>query len=237
MKGADISHYQQGLTIRQIRDDGSEFVIIKLTEGTYLVDSSAFAFYREAYEMRFPVGCYCYSHATTAAQAREEAAFLLKTLNGFPMPCGIFLDIEEPKQLALSHDALLAVMEAWCGAIRQAGYMPGVYSSEGTLWAKVHPDELQGALIWIAHYGKEPELPCDLWQSSDSGHVDGYSGNVDTDETRSAWFASLVLKGFKAREPDKPPDDADQINNQTIEKLIAFLRSDEFKAAFKAWEG
>ena len=31
MKGVDISHYQKGLTIRQIREAGKDFAIIKVT--------------------------------------------------------------------------------------------------------------------------------------------------------------------------------------------------------------
>lgn len=208
MTGVDISHYQKGLTIRQIRDAGKEFLIIKLTEGDYLVDSAAFGFYHEAFTTDFPVGCYCYSHAVTKEQARREAEFLLKTINGFPMPCGIFLDVEEPKQLELPDNMLLAVINAWSGAIRAAGYVPGVYGSEYNLWAKISPDELEeDALIWVAHYGKEPDVPCDLWQSSDSGRVDGYSGKVDTDEARSERFRTLVKGAHQTtQETAKKPD-------------------------------
>ena len=41
MKGVDISHYQQGLTIQQVKDSGNEFAVIKLTEGTWLTDANA----------------------------------------------------------------------------------------------------------------------------------------------------------------------------------------------------
>ena len=139
--------------------------------------------------------------------------------------------------LGLGYQQLMSVLTTWCDAIKAAGYVPGVYGSEYNLWAKISPEDLPAdTLVWVAHYGKEPDVSCDLWQSSDSGSIPGYKGSVDTDEVRSAYFDGLVLKGYMS-EPDKPPDDADQINNQTIEKLIAFLRSDEFKAAFKAWEG
>jgi len=40
MKGVDISHYQKGLTIRQIREAGNDFAIIKATEGTTLFDEN-----------------------------------------------------------------------------------------------------------------------------------------------------------------------------------------------------
>ena len=91
MNGVDISHYQRGLTIRQIREAGKAFAVIKLTEGDRLVDSAAFGFYREAYGLGFPVGCYCYSHALSEEEAAAEAAFLLDTL---------------PRGLRLGRDAL-----------------------------------------------------------------------------------------------------------------------------------
>ncbi len=193
MRGVDISHYQKGLSIKQIKDAGNEFAIIKLTEGNFLIDNAAFAFYHEAYELGFPVGCYCYSHAVTPEQARREAEFLLKTINGFPMPCGIFLDVEEPKMLELGYPALMSVLTTWCDAIKAAGYVPGIYSSEYNLWATISPEDLPGdTLVWVAHYGKAPDIPCDLWQDSDSGSVPGFIGKVDTDVVRSDRLKKLV---------------------------------------------
>ena len=224
MKGSDISHYQKGLTIRLIKDAGNDFVIIKLTEGDFLVDNAAFGFYHEAFTMGFPVGCYCYSHATTPEQAKREAEFLLKTINGFPMPCGIYLDVEEPKQLALSHNALLSVVNAWCGAIRAAGYVPGVYGSEYNLWAKIAPDELsEDTLVWAAHYGRQPDIPCDLWQSGDSGRVDGYDGHVDSDEARSERFERMAEKGF-ARDSSVLDNGEAPARDPIIMQLQACLR-------------
>lgn len=250
MKGVDISHYQKGLSIKQIKDAGSEFAIIKLTEGNFLIDSAAFAFYHEAFTLGFPVGCYCYSHATTAEQARREAEFLLKTINGFPMPCGIFLDVEEPKQLGLSHDALLAVLVAWCAGIAQHGYIPGVYGSEGNLWSKISPDELpEGCLVWVAKWSlTPPDQPCDLWQDSDSGRVNGFNGNVDTDLSQSVRFETLVDAGgcdyqyhreLTPSAPDKPPDTeaADRQDPVGIvnDLLLSYLQTTEFRESFSEY--
>jgi GH25 family lysozyme M1 (1,4-beta-N-acetylmuramidase) len=201
MKGVDISHYQDGLSIRQLMDAGKDFAVIKVTEGTGYVDPSAFAFYREAHELGFPLGGYCYSHAMNAQQAMAEAAYLMDTIKGFPLPCGVYLDMEEPEQLALDHDTLLNIIRGWCEYIGRAGYTPGIYSSAGTLWAKVHTDEVPvGCLVWIAKWSDTPpDLPCDLWQSSDCGTIPGYDGPVDTDEARSERFHSLV----RGEKPEK----------------------------------
>ena len=246
MKGVDISHYQNGLSIRQVRDSGREFAVIKLTEGTWLTDSSAFDFYREAYELGFPVGGYCYSHAVNAQQAMAEAAYLLDAINGFPMPCGVFLDIEEPKILALDHDALLNVIRGWCAGIGGKGYVPGVYGSEGTIWAKIRPEELpDGCLVWVAKWSEtQPNTPCDLWQNSDNGTVVGYDGPVDTDVARSERFMALVLLGMTKKEeppdtPDADPPDSCPIDAPTCESpldiVAAFLRTDACRELFKAY--
>ena len=230
MKGVDISHYQNGLTIRQVRDSGNEFAVIKLTEGTWLVDAAAFGFYREAYELGFPVGCYCYSHAVNAQQAMAEAAFLVDAINGFPMPCGVFLDIEEPKQLELDHDALLNVIRGWCAGVSGRGYTPGVYSSEGTLWSKISPEELpDGTLVWVAKWSETPpNTPCDLWQNSDSGRVDGYDGPVDTDVARSERFMTLVEQG---RASSRLPQDI----SRTLMLLANYLQTEEFAESFQKY--
>lgn len=243
MKGVDISHYQKELTIRQLKDAGYEFAIIKLTEGISIVDKAAFDFYREAYELGFPVGCYCYSHATTAKEAAAEAGHLLDALNGFPMPLGIYLDVEEPKQLGLSHDALLDVLDAWCAGIAEHGYIPGVYGSEGNLWAKVKPDELpSGTMVWVAKWSQTPpSVPCDLWQTSDSGRVDGYGGPVDTDETRGQRLEGLLL-GFAGYKPvEYNPLDAPTDSGVTdpvelaADLLLAYLKSGDFTNGFREY--
>ncbi|MBR7074891.1 MAG: hypothetical protein IKI39_07265 [Oscillospiraceae bacterium] len=228
MKGVDISHYQKGLTIRKIKDAGCGFVIIKVTEGTELKDEAAVDFYREAYESGFPAGCYCYSHALTPGQARSEARFLLETINGFPMPCGIFLDMEEPGQLTMPKEKLTAIVSAWCGSIREAGYVPGIYGSEYGLWAKLEPAALpDGCLVWVAHYGKEPQIPCDLWQSDNDGRIGGVT--VDTDEARSERFRTMAERGFSA--PLQPPE-AETTLSGLLERLGAYIRTKEFEQGF-----
>lgn len=250
MKGVDISHYQKGLSISQIKDAGNDFAIIKLTEGNFLIDSAAFGFYHEAFTMGFPVGCYCYSHATTAEQARREAEFLLKTINGFPMPCGIFLDVEEPKQLGLDYQALMSVLSTWCETVKAAGYIPGVYGSEYNLWAKVSPEDLPAdAFVWVAHYGKQPDIPCDLWQSSDSGKIGGVT--VDTDVSRSVRFETLVdtgacdyafhsNNGIVEKPPDSNSDATDSVPDacpvgSPLDLVAEFLRTDACRELFKAF--
>lgn len=209
MNGVDISHYQHGLTIKQIWEAGKGFAIIKITEGSYLKDGSAFDFYKEAYLSGFPVGAYCYSHAMTIEQAMAEGTFMVKTINNFPMPCGIFLDMEDDNQLALSKDQLLAVIRGWCASIGGSGYIPGIYSSAGTLWSKISPDELPaGTLVWVAQWSSSPPaMRCDIWQNSDNGRIDGYSGPVDTDIAISDYFKALIANASYNRDVEEEEEE------------------------------
>ena len=235
MKGVDISHSQKGLTIRQIKDAGIDFAIIKVTEGNWLVDGAAVDFYREAYETGFPVGCYCYSHATSTEDAINEARFLLDTINRFPMPCGVFLDMEEPKQLGLPKEKLLAIIAAWGNTIASVGYIPGVYSSAGTLWSTIIPDEVgEKCLIWVAKWSQTPpDMPCDLWQDSDSGNVDGVT--VDTDRARSDRFKAMVERGFDMQKDEPSPEPEPEVKpdiSGALELLAAYIRTPEFAQNF-----
>lgn len=194
LSGVDISNHQEGLTIQQLKNAGVDFVIMKATEGDYYVDRVFADFYQQAQNLGVPVGAYCYSHALTVEQAKAEAALFLKTLNGLKMPCGVYLDIEESSMLALSKDKLLDVIRAWCSAVVSAGYVAGLYGSEGNLWAKVSQSDLpSGTLVWVAKWSNtKPNIQYDIWQTSDSGRIAGFSDNLDTDVSMSDRFISLV---------------------------------------------
>ena len=228
MRGVDVSHYQAGLTVRQLMDAGLGFAVLKLTEGEACRDPSAFGFYSEAYAAGFPVGGYCYSRALTPEAARGEAAFLLDTVRGFPMPCGLFLDVEEPGQLGLEKAALLALVRAFCEAVRAAGYVPGVYGSAGTLWTKIAPEELpEGTLVWCAKWGGTPPgIACDLWQTGDNGRVEGYDGPVDTDRSMSARFEALVRAPFGPAKPQAGEP------RRLLAALGRYLQTEEFYEGF-----
>lgn len=98
MKGIDISNHQNGLDISRLAEGDYGFVILKATEGTHFVDAHAADWYcKAALLCDYPVGCYCYSHATTPEQSREEALFLIKTIRGVRMPLGLYMDVEAPE--------------------------------------------------------------------------------------------------------------------------------------------
>lgn len=202
MTGIDLSHYQDGLDLGNM--SGYSFAILKISEGKGLADSSFEKFYAAAAANKIPVGAYVYSHALTPDAARAEANFALSRLNGRPLQLGIYMDVETTGQMQLPKAQLKETVTAFVETVKAAGYHAGIYGSEYNAWSRLSVDEFEEFLIWVAHYGKSPDIPCDLWQMTDKGSFPNYYGYVDVDEVRSSRFAELVEQ--KKEEPKFPPD-------------------------------
>lgn len=234
MIGVDISNWQKGLSMAEIKSKGAEFVIIRATRGALFADPSAPGFYMAAREAGIPVGVYSYSYATTPEQAEAEARFLVETIGGWPCPCGVYMDMETAEQLELPNESLLETVRAWCAVVRAAGYVPGVYSSELSAWYKLKPEQLgDDVLVWVARYGRQPEMACDLWQYTDQEST-SLNCTIDVDVVRSERFAEMV----RARWDAKPPDHTVEANNMTtdisgaLDMLAEYIKTDEFKNGF-----
>lgn len=239
MIGIDISSWQRGLDLAPLKEAGCEFAIIRAAQACR-ADSEGPGFYIAARQIGLPCGVYQYSEATSPTEAEKEARYLLSLINGRPMPCGVWMDVETPEQLALPNDVLLDAARAWCRAIREAGYLPGVYSSELSAWSKFAPADLgEDVLVWVAHYGKSPAMPCDLWQYTDQYQVAGYDFRLDIDLVRSDRFqriAEAATASPPADHPDPPgepgePGDAPDISG-ALELVAEFLKTDACRDLF-----
>ena len=202
MKGIDISHYQDGLNLAE---SGVDFAVLKISEGRTIADSAFEKHYANGLEAGIPLGAYVFSHAVTPAQAKAEVEFALALLKGRHLPLGIYMDVETTAQLQLTTGQLDETVRAFCEAVEAAGYVSGIYSSEYGAWSKLDPNSFGDSIVWVAHYGKEPQIPCDLWQSTDKGTLVNYSRPVDEDIPRSARFEALVRGEEEAPDPTPAP--------------------------------
>ena len=161
---------------------------------------------------KIPLGAYVYSHATTEDEARAEAKKAIQLARGRALPLGIYMDVEEQKQLALRDSELTSVVKAFCDTIKEGGYRAGAYGSNGNLWAKVGVDYLgKDVLMWTAQWGGRPAKG-DIWQFTASDHLDGYGERVDGNKVLSERFAQLVVQSdapapTPAPEPSPEPSD------------------------------
>ena len=234
-RGIDISSYQKGLDVSTLRGKGIDFVILKSGEGRTLTDPCFDQFYSEAVKTGISVGAYFYSYATTTVEAIRDAQRALILANGRSLPLGIYMDVEDSSQLALSDSSLTAVVKAWCDTIRAGGYRPGAYGSDDNLWAKVGPSYLgEDVLIWDAKWSSvRPRLVCDIWQYTKHLTVQGYSGPIDGDNAMSERFLALLGEHEVASEPQ--PDQSVEETSFTLR--IPSLQYGDFGDMVKALQG
>lgn len=146
-----------------------------------------------------PFGAYHYVKAGTAAEAEKEANFFYKTATQNSIqPLFFVADIEFETQTA---QTTKNVSVAFCNRLRKLGAKKvGIYTDQSR-----YP-YIKGALskfdfIWIPRYGKNtgladdnyaPAYPCDLWQYTSKGRVDGIRGDVDLNKLNGEkdfkWF-------------------------------------------------
>lgn len=222
MTGVDLSHYQEGLDLSALKKGGYRFAILKLSEGRGIADASFDRFYNMAQAHGIPVGAYVFSHATNASVAQAEAVYALSLLKGRVLQLGIFMDVETTGQMQIPKAQLAETVKAFCATVNRAGYDAGIYGSEYNAWSRLSPEDLGEYLVWIAHYGKEPDLPCDIWQSTDKGAFPGYNGPVDVDVVRSARVKTMV-EGAAIPEPEPEPQ-PEPSGDDGNELVIAMLQ-------------
>ena len=204
LHGIDISSWQAGISASAL--NSVDFAILKISEGQSWVDPQFARFYGEA---TIPLGAYVYSHATTEAEARSEANFALGLANNKKLPLGIYIDVEEQKQMQLRDSELTAVVKAFCDTIKAGGYRAGAYGSRGNLWAKVGPKYVgDDVIVWVAQWGGRPDMG-DVWQFTASDHVDGYLESVDGNKVLSERFAQIIAQDERAPAPSPEPTPSD----------------------------
>lgn len=202
LHGIDVSSWQAGLSAASL--NSVDFAILKISEGKTWNDPQFDKFYAMA---KIPVGAYVYSYAVTEADARAEARHAIDRLNGRPLPLGLYIDVEEQRQLALRDSELTAVVKAFCDTVKEGGYRAGAYGSNGNLWAKVGVEYLGAdVLMWTAQWGGRPSKG-DVWQFTASDHVDGYSERVDGNKVMSERFAQLIVQTEPTPTPEPTPSD------------------------------
>jgi len=203
IKGFDASHYQGIIDFPKTKAAGYEFVFIKATQGTTYVDPQFETYFKDAQAAGLEVGAYHFGTFATVDQAKTEAAFFISHLQGKKLTYPAVLDMEQnkggdnPQQLTDACIAFLEVLEA-------AGYFAMIYSGKSFFENQLQPDRLTPYADWIARYGSSVlGRTAGIWQFSDSGHIDGISGNVDLDVAYEDFAADI--QGMSGPPPQPKP--------------------------------
>ncbi|MGI6498255.1 MAG: glycoside hydrolase family 25 protein [Oscillospiraceae bacterium] len=191
IQGVDVSSYQGAIDWDKVKQDGIGFAVIRVaargyqTDGVLAEDPNWKVNLEGAVAAGLPVGVYLFSQAISPEEAREEAAFVLDRIKGYPVTYPVVFDWEPFEHSARTDDitseALTDACIAFCEAVQAEGYTPMVYCnlSIGLLQYDLH--RLAKYDFWLAQYNDVPTFygAFQIWQYSNTGRVEGISTKVD----------------------------------------------------------
>ncbi len=190
--GIDVSSYQGEIDWQQVAKSGVEFVMIRLgfrgygSEGRIVLDQYFQQNLAGAKAAGLKVGVYFFSQAVNAAEAAEEASFVLEHLAGAALDYPLVYDWEAVSEKGartngLGVEVLTDCAITFCDAVSYAGYVPMIYYNLPVGYTRYDLSRLTAYDVWFAQYAKRPSMYYDyrIWQYTDSGTIPGISTKVD----------------------------------------------------------
>jgi len=189
--GIDVSSFQYDVDWEDVAADGIEFAIIRLGyrgygNGALREDE----YFRENLEgalaAGLEVGIYFFSQAISIDEAREEAAYVMKLLDGAELKQPVYYDWEPiyfdtARTDGLPGDVVTANARAFCETIEAGGYEAGIYFNQHDIYNVIELENLTDFPLWYAQYNETPDMIYDFWcwQYTDQGVVEGVATTAD----------------------------------------------------------
>lgn len=190
-KGIDVSSFQKEIDWQAVAQDGIEFAVIRLGlrgygSGKLVVDEFFDANMQGALEAGLKVGVYFFSQAIDEEEAREEVQFVVDTLAPYNHKCVVAIDVEwidasGVRTAFMTPSQRTDNVIAFCEGIRKEGYIPMIYGNLKSFLVMLDLSRLEHYDKWFAAYNSSMYYPYmyQIWQYSESGHVEGIEGGVD----------------------------------------------------------
>ena len=191
--GVDVSRHDGLVDFEKVRESGRDFVILRCAYRGYVTgilhqDELFYQNLANALENGMDVGVYVFSQAVNETEALEEAELVIKMIRDHNITLPVVYDPENiPWEKArsdrISKEQWTKNAVAFCERVKEAGYVPMIYSN--MIWEHKRFDmpQLKGYKFWYADYEENPQSPYDFefWQYSDSGSVPGMEKKADLD--------------------------------------------------------
>lgn len=172
--GIDISSYQEGINLKQMKKDGVKFVILRAgytgtgTGVSKYKDTSFESFYKECKKQKIPVGAYWFSCANTYEKGKSEAEYIYNNcLKGKQFEYPIYIDVEDTIwQQKAGKKELASAIKGFCDYLESKKYYAGVYANSNWFQNYIDTASLSKYDKWVASWTKiKPKSPvAGLWQ-------------------------------------------------------------------------
>lgn len=163
-----------------------EFAICRVQYGSNLVDHLYNEHVANLERYGIPHAAYAYGCFVSVADAIVEAKDFLARVNTNAK--FLVLDVEDDTVKSMKSKGnlndLAKASQAFIDTCKAAGWKVGFYVAHH-MYGDYNLQSVQADFIWLPRYGtndgkpqKKPSYPCDIWQYTDKGHIDGI-GKVD----------------------------------------------------------
>ena len=218
----DISAWQDKITVdnfKKAKAYGIEYVLLRIgytgsSSKSPTIDSVFENNYKNAISAGLKVGAYYYSLATNTTMAQKEADFCIKKLKNKQISYPVYIDVEDDTyQGKCSKATLASVCNTFCNAIKNAGYIPGVYASLSWFNSKIGTITAEHTK-WVAQYYKECQYKgaYDMWQYTSSENVPGIAKHTDV-----SWCYKDFSKVIKPTPVVEVKKSVDEIAQEVID--------------------
>lgn len=191
--GVDLSEHNKDVDFVKLKDQGIEFVFLRIGWRGYVdpilhLDNRFEEYYAKAKEVGIKVGVYFFSQAINENEAIEEAQFVIDNLKDKPIDMYIAYDCETIDNDTARTDDLTkkqATLDAFAflDTISNAGYNPILYTNYSWIKKYYETKLLNSYPIWFAQYSRNPQYKGNhiIWQYDSGAVVDGVSGEDGVD--------------------------------------------------------
>lgn len=194
LKGLDVSYSNGNINWTKVKATNKvDFAILRCGFGSKSEEQVDNQYYNNAkgcIANNIPFGIYHFAYCVSVEDAEREADFAIELANKYKNYVQfIAYDIEEDtlrycKQQGVTHtrSSLTSCANAFLKKVKNAGYIPVLYTNYDYIYNKYNYSELSDYYLWLAYpEASSAGRECSIWQYSWIGKVDGISGDVDMD--------------------------------------------------------
>jgi len=189
--GIDVSKWNGDIDWELIKEQGVEFVIIRMgyrgyESGELVVDERFYDYIDGASEAGLMIGIYFYSQAISEEEAVDEALFVAEHISGYQVSLPVYFDTEDVRNGQARTEVMATAnynlnARAFCETMESQGYRAGIYASQEWIRKNLDLAQLEDFEIWYASYNTTPgrDYGFDMWQYTDSGELEGCDTYLD----------------------------------------------------------
>jgi len=187
--GIDVSKWQGDIDYQKVKDEGVEFVFIKMggqngIKGDYYLDPKFERNLEGFKSVGIPIGLYFYTYADSILEAEREALWIIDNLKGEKIDLPIAFDWENwssYNSFHISFNNLTKMAGKFIDTLSKHGYSGMLYGSKNYLEQIFLKNNYT---TWVAHYTEQTnyngKYMC--WQRTNMAKISGITGNtVDFD--------------------------------------------------------